>query len=227
MVNKKNKAMRWFLGFSILFHCFILLYFGKIILSHKYLRRIEVELKQLASKGLKNIPRPRRINNIKPKSSSKIRLNNPQTIKRVSYQCAPKAVNNMIYNSNIVEPISMTNFSSVKDLYDIPMELPDNLDRTKEELDRYRQIVWQAINNNLKYPLIARKRGIKGDIEVEFIVDREGKVLTCNIIKSSGYNLLDSAGLESIKEVKLPPLPYVIKEDTYSMAITLKYRLNS
>ena len=220
--------MRWFAGFSILFHCFILLYIGRIMLSQTYARRIEVELKQLPPRGLKNIPRPRKINKILPKASSKVKFNRQKTFKRISYQCAPpKLINNAVYKSSLVEPISMPDLSSVNDLYDIPMELPDNLDRTKEELDRYRQIVWQAINNNLKYPLIARKRGIKGDIEVEFIVNRDGKVLACNIIKSSGYKLLDNAGLESIKEVKLPPLPYVIKKNTFSMAITLKYRLNS
>ena len=80
------------------------------------------------------------------------------------------------------------------------------------------------ISDNLQYPLIAHKRGLIGDIEIEFIVDQDGNVMACNIIKSSGYSLLDEAGVDSIKKVKLPPLPYVIKESTYPKFITLKYR---
>ncbi|MGA1869704.1 MAG: energy transducer TonB [bacterium] len=225
---KKNKAMRWFFGFSILVHAFILFHIGGVILSHSHIRRIEVELQDIPKSILKDIPRPqRRQCKMTPKASPNARFSKPQHFKTLSCRNIPKKINHKVYKSGITEAIAMPNFASFHEVSNVPISLPDNLDRTKEELNRYRQIVWKRIHDNLRYPQIAQKRGLIGDIEVEFIVDKDGNVTECTILKSSGHSILDEAGLSSIKRVKLPPLPYTIKESTYPMVITLKYRLSS
>jgi TonB family protein len=43
------------------------------------------------------------------------------------------------------------------------------------------------------YPLLARSRGVEGLVELEIVVDREGKSKLVRVIKSSGHAILDES----------------------------------
>ncbi|MFZ3182851.1 MAG: energy transducer TonB, partial [Pseudomonas sp.] len=58
-----------------------------------------------------------------------------------------------------------------------------------------------------RYPDEARRRGIQGTSQVRFNLDRNGKVLSVELAKSSGNNALDQATLAMIRRASPVPKP--------------------
>lgn len=50
------------------------------------------------------------------------------------------------------------------------------------------------------YPRVARRRGWEGTVYLSALLDTEGTVLTVEIVKSSGYAVLDEAALEAVAQ---------------------------
>ena len=67
-----------------------------------------------------------------------------------------------------------------------------------------------AIQKNLIYPFTAKKRNIEGTVLTEFSINNSGIPVNIKIIKSSGFNVLDSAAVQTIP--KASPFP-VLKGD--------------
>jgi periplasmic protein TonB len=61
------------------------------------------------------------------------------------------------------------------------------------------------INPAPKYPRIARRRGYKGTVVLEVLVDRNGRVGDLRVSTSSGYKILDKAALASVKDWAFEP----------------------
>jgi TonB family protein len=55
------------------------------------------------------------------------------------------------------------------------------------------------------YPREARRLGQKGAVELKFLIDAEGAVTQAEVQKSSGFPLLDEAGLAAIRLCKFHP----------------------
>jgi len=55
------------------------------------------------------------------------------------------------------------------------------------------------------YPREARRLGQKGAVELRFMIDADGAVSQAEVQKSSGYPLLDDAGLAAIRLCKFQP----------------------
>jgi len=68
-----------------------------------------------------------------------------------------------------------------------------------------RQKIRAALQANLVYPYIARKRQMEGSVMVSFRINQAGKPEAIRIIKGSGYSILDSAAQETV--VKASPFP--------------------
>ncbi|HSQ84094.1 MAG TPA: energy transducer TonB, partial [Desulfobacterales bacterium] len=54
-------------------------------------------------------------------------------------------------------------------------------------------------NPSPKYPRIARMRGHQGNVLLDVLVNKDGKVHDLKIFKSSGYPLLDNAATSTVK----------------------------
>lgn len=77
------------------------------------------------------------------------------------------------------------------------------------------------ITKNLSYPHMARKMGWRGRVVVAFIIRENGTVENTHVIKSSGYEVLDSNTLKTIAEVQPFPKPPVKAE----LVIPIVYKL--
>ncbi|MEW6108263.1 MAG: energy transducer TonB [Nitrospirota bacterium] len=64
-----------------------------------------------------------------------------------------------------------------------------------------------AIENNLIYPYIALRKRMEGTVLTEFSINAKGLPQNVRIIKSSGFNILDSAAEKTI--IKASPFPAV------------------
>ena len=56
-----------------------------------------------------------------------------------------------------------------------------------------------------RYPRIARRKGYEGTVVLEVLVNIEGKVAECRIIRSCGYSVLDEAAIKSIRNWLFEP----------------------
>lgn len=81
------------------------------------------------------------------------------------------------------------------------------LQRLKEKIER----VWQ-------YPPQAAERGIYGDLYIKFTIDKNGKLTSVELLRTSGYRLLDDAALRAIKEAEpFWPLPKDFEKESLTI----------
>ncbi|MEF3169412.1 MAG: energy transducer TonB [Deltaproteobacteria bacterium] len=78
------------------------------------------------------------------------------------------------------------------------------------------------IHKNLVYPAIARKLKWQGSVTVSFVICDDGRIKNIRVLKSSGYDVLDSNVVETISGVQPLPKPPVSAE----LIIPVVYRLH-
>lgn len=66
--------------------------------------------------------------------------------------------------------------------------------RVRNHLERYKY-----------YPASARQRGIEGEVELDFALNRQGLAQSLSIISGSGYAVLDDAALQTVQRAQ--PFP--------------------
>jgi TonB family protein len=64
-----------------------------------------------------------------------------------------------------------------------------------------------AIERTKNYPRLARERGIQGVVHLRFRIDSAGGVETVEVVKSSGYEILDTASVRAV--YRAAPMPLV------------------
>lgn len=83
-------------------------------------------------------------------------------------------------------------------------------------LDRIRHKIERA----KKYPLIARRQGIKGSVNLLFEIDNDGGLKKLSVAESSGSNLLDDEALATLK--RAAPYPLYEGEITIGLKFDLR-----
>jgi TonB family protein len=68
-------------------------------------------------------------------------------------------------------------------------------------------VIVSSIEQVKSYPRLARERGIQGTVRVRFRLKPQGHVDTVEIVKSSGYDILDTASVRTV--YRAGPMPYV------------------
>lgn len=90
----------------------------------------------------------------------------------------------------------------------------------------YRQANYGAIHAailaNLRYPVLARRQGWQGKVEVAFAIDRHGRVDQLRILVSSGYNILDQQALAAVRKAAPFPAPPVLAQ----LVMPVSFELN-
>ena len=84
----------------------------------------------------------------------------------------------------------------------IPLETAD------PKYQEYFKQLRQKILANWVYPWEAGSRGIEGDLEIEFVIAKNGHLQYIERSRSSGVTLLDNAALNAVKLTQpFPPVP--------------------
>ncbi|CAM3352124.1 energy transducer TonB [Helicobacter labetoulli] len=73
--------------------------------------------------------------------------------------------------------------------------------RNGDEDENFSQIK-RAIDRKNKYPNMARKRGLEGEVIVEFVIYKDGKVASIRIIKPCPHDPFNVAALNAIKKAQ-------------------------
>ena len=81
-------------------------------------------------------------------------------------------------------------------------------------------IIVTSIERVKNYPRLARERGIEGVVHLRFRLKPQGQVEKVEIVKSSGYDVLDTASIRTV--YRAAPMPYVNGWVEVPMAYVLK-----
>jgi len=65
----------------------------------------------------------------------------------------------------------------------------------------------QRIQESLRYPLTARRRGLSGTVHLEVTIRPDGAIAAVTIVESSSYSALDDAALEAVRSLRPMPFP--------------------
>src|SRR5262245_59745794 len=88
--------------------------------------------------------------------------------------------------------------------------------KTAKTSDRWRQ-VWVILNRNKPYPLSARLQREHGTAVIVFTINRQGRVTSARIARSSGSAALDEETLALVHRVSFPPPPAEVTDLKASM----------
>lgn len=75
------------------------------------------------------------------------------------------------------------------------------------EYTPYLLLVRRHIQDALRYPLPARRRGLSGTVHVEILIELGGRITAASLVQSSSHALLDEAALEAVRSVPAVPFP--------------------
>lgn len=88
--------------------------------------------------------------------------------------------------------------------------------------DRYLNSVRDDILSHFTYPAEAKLRQLTGTAQYEIVVDRQGNLLGLRLVSSAGNEILDQAGLESIRRsAPFRPVPDDVTGDRIGLLFTL------
>jgi len=82
----------------------------------------------------------------------------------------------------------------------------------------------QFANPKPPYPLVSRRMGEQGAVDLRLCLTNQGRIESVAVTKSSGYKRLDNSALETVKTWKFSPLEMVeaSSSDCYRLPIYFK-----
>ncbi len=85
------------------------------------------------------------------------------------------------------------------------------------------------LNKHKKYPTIARRRNLEGELIISFVINRDGHLLRYDLVKSSSHQSLNNAAIKMLKRASpMPAVPTVLQEnsDEFEYTIPVSFSLN-
>jgi len=75
------------------------------------------------------------------------------------------------------------------------------------EYGPYLTALRQRIQQSLRYPASARRRGVAGTVNVEILLHPNGTIGSVTLLESSSHPVLDEAALDTIRSLPRMPFP--------------------
>lgn len=93
------------------------------------------------------------------------------------------------------------------------------------EYGPYLTALRQRIQESLRYPASARRRGIGGTVNVEILIYPNGTVGDVTLLDSSTHEVLDTAALDTIRSLPRMPLPPDVPARPLRIRIPVVFRI--
>ncbi|MSP47049.1 MAG: energy transducer TonB [Xanthobacteraceae bacterium] len=97
---------------------------------------------------------------------------------------------------------------------------------SREALMSWRDLVMARLQQNKRYPGAAEARRDQGVVTLSFTVDRNGRVLSRSIARSSGVAALDEEVLAMVQRAQpLPAFPPVMGQSSVNLTVPIRFSL--
>ena len=129
--------------------------------------------------------------------------------------------NEEIFKENVLEQISkkIVKTKVVEKL--IPVETLKAIE------NKYFQKIQELIEENKKYPKIAKRLNQSGEIYLNFTIYKNGQISNIKITKSSNFRRLNKAAVEIMSEIeKFDPIPDELNKDIWNITVPIVYKIN-
>ena len=233
----KNKIA---LSLSIVIHFFVIIFFAIKNISNKPTTSMTVVnlVENIPSKKLydidKNIDvdvKENKLFNANQNNKNLTKLNNKSFSQN-------DHTNNRTFERKLVDDKKIKNsFSQKKQLLDhsesqknkrhqeklsLKKKLSNSIPENSKSSAKYK--IGTIQNPHPEYPLIARKKGWQGKLLLNVLVGKNGEVIDINIVKTSGFEILDKTSIETVKDWKFIPARIGKKriEDNLNIPVSFK-----
>ncbi|MDR0662828.1 MAG: energy transducer TonB [Spirochaetaceae bacterium] len=91
------------------------------------------------------------------------------------------------------------------------------------EYEEFLAYISSLISQNLLYPQMARRRNIEGVVRLQFVIGKDGSLVSARVDRSSGSSILDKAAVSLIE--KICPIKGSAIKRSMSLHININYEL--
>ncbi len=82
------------------------------------------------------------------------------------------------------------------------------------------------LSKHKRYPSRAKRSGQEGIVEIEFVIDKDGRLLDHRIVSSSGFRMLDDEAYAMVQRAApMPPIPGDLAMDELSVTAPISFSL--
>ena len=83
----------------------------------------------------------------------------------------------------------------------------------------------QRIQDVLRYPAAARRRGVTGTVHLEIAVEPNGAIGAVSVITSSSHDILDRAAVDAARAVPRVPFPADVRPRALRVRLPVVFEL--
>ena len=92
----------------------------------------------------------------------------------------------------------------------------------------YLDLVADRLQRHQHYPLSARRRGLSGQVILQFTIHADGRITDSQITESTGHAVFRTASLRILKRVgRMPPFPPELRQRQLTVKIPMLYELET
>ena len=157
-------------------------------------------------------PKPKRITKPKP-------IEKPKSIPKPIEEPIPEQVVDPV-SEPIVEPIIEPVVEPISESVETN-EIPQTSEQAPtspnpQVVNNYSNLLRAHIAKHKKYPRIAQRRKLQGEVIIAIQIGGDGSLISKNIQKSSGHSVLDKEGMNMMEKSK----PFPVPPDTLKNSVT-------
>jgi protein TonB len=95
-----------------------------------------------------------------------------------------------------------------------------------DALAAYKTRIQRRLERSKKYPPLAQSRKVEGIVYVTFTINKDGRVVSSTIARSSGFSILDDEALGLLRRVNpLPSIPDEVQATVVTLTAPLQFKM--
>ena len=98
-------------------------------------------------------------------------------------------------------------------------------DGRRTEYADYLARVRQRIQESLRYPPAARRRGVAGTVHLEIAIGMDGAIAAVSVDTSSSHDILDRAAVEAARSAPRVPFPPGVRAAPLKVRLPVRFDL--
>ena len=197
--------------------------------DHATDRETKLAHRTIQPKALDAGERGREVKTVKPKEVPATTFSGPGTLAFGNTTAKPRNNYERLLPNRESDVFGTPN-GGFQDYIDDNIPASDHLDMntTNFKFISYFTGLRKAIDLVLIYPSEAAQRGMQGQVLLEFIIEKDGRVSKARIKTSSGYVILDDTSLDAIKmAAPFAPLPKAWGKERILVTGSINYQLTN